>query len=85
MRLLFTDSFIRGYEKLPPAIQKRIDEKLNLLLSSPRHPSLRIKKMKGFEGIWEGRISRGYRFTFQVEGDVYILRKVSTHEILRKP
>ncbi len=85
MRLLFTDSFIRGYEKLPLAIQKRTDEKLNLLLSSPRHPSLRIKKMKGFEGIWEGRISRGYRFTFQVEGDVYILRKVGTHEILRKP
>jgi len=51
MRLLFTDSFIRGYEKLPLAIQKRTDEKLNLLLSNPRHPSLRIKKIKGIEGI----------------------------------
>lgn len=35
--------------------------------------------------IWEGRVTGGYRFTFQIEGDVYILRKVGTHDILKKP
>jgi len=85
MMVYFTDDFTEGYEKLPPPIRKRVDEKLNLLLLDPRHPSLRIKKMKGFEGIWEGRISRSYRFTFQMEEDAYILRKVGTHEIFRKP
>ena len=85
MKLRPTPDFTEQYEKLTPSIQKRTDEKLQLLLIDPRHPSLQIKKMRGFEGIWEGRISRNYRFTFQIEGDTYILRKIGKHEILRKP
>ena len=85
MKLRPTPDFTEQYEKLAPSTQKRTDEKLQLLLIDPRHPSLQIKKMRGFEGIWEGRISRNYRFTFQIEGDTYILRKIGQHEILRKP
>ncbi len=85
MKLRPTPDFTRQYEKLTPPIRKRTDEKLQFLLIELRHPSLQIKKMQGFEGIWEGRISRNYRFTFQMEGDTYILRKVGKHEILRKP
>lgn len=31
------------------------------------------------ERIFEGRISKDYRFTFQIEKDAYILRKVGSH------
>jgi hypothetical protein len=41
--------------------------------------------MKGVGEIWEGRVTTSYRFTFQIEGDTYILRKVGSHEILKKP
>ena len=85
MILQYKKTFNAQYEKLPVPIQKRVDEKLKLLLSDPYHPSLQIKKMKGFEGIWEGRISKGYRFTFQIKGDSYILRKIGKHEVLKKP
>ena len=85
MILHYKKTFKEQYEKLPDPIQKRVDEKLKLLLSDPYHPSLQIKKMKGFEGIWEGRISKGYRFTFQIKGDSYILRKIGKHEVLKKP
>lgn len=85
MKLRPTPDFTKQYGKLTPSIRKRTDEKFKLLLSDPYHPSLQIKKMQGFERIWEGRISRSYRFTFQIEGDTYVLRKVGKHEILRKP
>jgi hypothetical protein len=35
--------------------------------------------------IWEGRITQGYRFTFQIVGDIYLLRRIGTHDILRRP
>lgn len=33
--------------------------------------------------IWEGRITKSYRFTYHTEGDTYILRRVGTHDILK--
>ena len=41
--------------------------------------------MKGHQEIWEGRITRKYRFTFCIKNDVYILRNIGTHDILQKP
>ncbi len=47
--------------------------------------SLKIKKMQDPRGIWEGRITKGYRFTFQMEEDTCILRRLGTHDVLRTP
>ena len=85
MRLFYKKTFTKQYQNLPPVIKKRTGEKLNLLLSNFHHPSLQTKKMKGHEDIWEVKISRSYRFTLQIKGDAYILRKIGKHEILRKP
>jgi len=85
MRLLFTKNFVRNYRRLPKEIQEAVDKQLELLLANSRHPSLNIKKMNDPRGIWEGRVTAGYRFTFQMEDDIYVMRKVGTHDILKKP
>jgi mRNA-degrading endonuclease RelE of RelBE toxin-antitoxin system len=85
MKLFFTYSFIRDYHTLPDQLQKTVDRKLKLFLSNQRHPSLNIKKMQDPRDIWEGRITKGYRFTFQMEGEVCMLRRLGTHDILRTP
>lgn len=85
MRLLFTKNFIRNYRKLPQEIQKAVDKQLELLLTNAQHASLAIKKMNDPRDIWEARGTLAYRFTFQIEGDIYILRKVGSHDILKKP
>ena len=85
MKLLFTKTFIRDYRKLPQRIQKTADKQLELLLSNRNHPSLNIKKMQDPRDIWEGRVTESYRFTFQIKGDTYIMRKIGTHDILKKP
>jgi mRNA-degrading endonuclease RelE of RelBE toxin-antitoxin system len=85
MKLSFTHSFIRDYQALPGNLQKMVDDKLALLNSNPRHPSLCLKKMQDPRNIWEGRITKGYRFTFQWQGDSCILRRLGSHDILKTP
>ena len=85
MKLLFTRTFIKNYSKLPKRIQSATDKQLEYLLSDPEHPSLNIKKMKDPREIWEGRVTESYRFTFQIQGDLYIIRKVGSHDILKNP
>ena len=82
----FSKNFIKDFAKLPATAKGRFEKQLNLLLENPRHPSLRLKKMAGQQiDIWEARISRSMRFTFHVEGNTYILRRIGTHDILQNP
>ena len=85
MKLARTARFARDFRSLPLQIQHRAAKQLQLLIDNPRHPSLRIKKMEGTHDIWEGRITKGYRFTFQVLEDTYLLRRIGAHDILAAP
>ena len=85
MKLLFTRTFIKHYRKLPKRIQSATDKQLEHLLSNPEHPSLNIKKMNDPREIWEGRVTESYRFTFPIQEDIFILRKVGAHDILKNP
>lgn len=84
MRLRTLDTFKSDYQDLPKEIQEQVDKALRLLGQNPRHPSLQIKKVKGTRGIWEGRASLAYRFTFNWESDLITLRRVGTHDILQR-
>lgn len=86
MRIIRLNLFKKDYKKLPPKIQKRADEKIIFLITNPHHPSLKTKKVQGTTEIWEGRITKSIRFTFQIIRDTYILRRIGKHnEVLRKP
>jgi len=85
MKLYPTAAFKKDYQRLPQQIQKRVDKQLGFLLEDPSHPSLGCKKMKDPREIWELRVTYSYRLTFQKVEDVYVLRRVGTHEILQKP
>ena len=85
MKLLFTRTFVRDYRKLPRDIQKLTDKHLELLLSDSRHPSLNFKKVQDPRDIRECRVTTSYRFTLQIADDLYVLRKIGTHDLLRNP
>jgi len=85
MKLLFAKNFVRDYRRLPQEIQKAVDKQLEFLLTDAQHPSLGIKTMNDPRNIWEARATAAHRFTFQIQGDIYILRKVGNHDILEKP
>ena len=56
---------------------------MEYLVRNPRHPSLRVKKLRGTDKF-EIRVSKGYRLTFRFADDVLELRRVGTHDILKK-
>lgn len=83
-KVIWTPLFERDFQDLLVDVQKRAEKAIRLLLQNPRHPSLRSKKMQGLDDIWEASVSMSYRMTYQVAGDTIILRRLGTHDILRK-
>ena len=81
-----SERFKRAFRVLPANIQKKALKAFALFAENPRHPSLQIKKIKGFEAVWEGRIDRQYRFTFHYETPAYgeevicVFRNVDNHD-----
>jgi len=78
-----TSSFLKDYKKLPEEIKPRVNKNLSLLFQNPRHPSLRLKKLKGTDKF-AIRISKGYRMTLRYQDQILELRRVGTHDLLRK-
>jgi len=85
MRIEATHTFIRLYKNLPEEVKQRTKKALEFLETNPAHPSLGHKKMAGQEDIFEIRISKSYRLTYQKIGNTAYLRKVGTHDLLRNP
>ena len=83
MTLRPTARFAADYDALPQQLRQRVDKALGLLLENPRHPSLQVKKMEGYDNRWEGRVTLHYRFTFSIDGDTYVLLRVGTHDLLK--
>jgi mRNA-degrading endonuclease RelE of RelBE toxin-antitoxin system len=85
MKIQTTKTFDKDYDALPEHVKDRTDKQFILLLENPNHPSLRLKKIRGHPDIWEGRITKSYRFTFQISREMYMLRRIGTHDILKTP
>ncbi len=85
MKIKTTRRFDKDYARLSEEIKDMFDQKLKLFFENQNHPSLRVKKMAGHPTIWEASITMQYRFTFEVQNDTYILRRIGTHDILNTP
>jgi len=84
LHILWTPLFRRDFQDLTPDVQVRAERAIRLLAENPRHPSLRSKKMQGVESIWEASVTLSYRITYEVSGETLVLRRIGTHDILRK-
>jgi len=85
MKIQMTRPFDEDYSALPESIKERADKQFIILVENPHHPSLRLKKIKGHPNIWEGGVTKSYRFTFQISREIYLLRRIGTHAILKTP
>lgn len=86
MKVVRSPRFDRAYKKLPEEVKEVFRNKIKLLTQSKfTHPSLRIKKIKGTEYIWEASIDMNHRFTFEKIKNGIKLRVIGKHNILDKP
>lgn len=86
MRIARTENFKRAWKQLSEEQKALARKAIDNLIKDMRYPSLRVKKIRGTENIWEARASRSLRMTFQIEGDIIILRNIGQHnETLGRP
>jgi mRNA interferase RelE/StbE len=84
MNIKAYERFRRAYRELPLDVQRRIDKQVTFLSENMHHPSLRTKKIKGREGIWEARVDYHHRLTFEIVKDTIFLRVVGNHDVVLK-
>lgn len=86
MRVTRLDRFVKEYTKLPERIKSKVHRQLKYLITvGITHPGINVRKMMNEDNLWEMRVDLHYRITFQIHGDLIILRRVGTHEIYRNP
>lgn len=81
MEIKFLPKAEKAYLKLPPHIRQKTQKSIGFLLTNPKHPSLNLKKKKGYENIWEARIDRNYRFTFIKDKELYVILTMGPHDV----
>jgi mRNA-degrading endonuclease RelE of RelBE toxin-antitoxin system len=94
-----TPRFVKAFKALPSSIKAQARKAFLLFQENMSHPSLAIayrspagKRIEGYPGVWSGRISQKYRWTFHFEEDpetgerICVHRVIGEHEdIYRKP
>lgn len=86
MRIARTDSFKKAWSQLTEEQKVLARKAIENTAIDMSYPGLRVKKIKGTEHIWEARVSRSLRMTFQLVGDTIVLRNIGQHdETLGRP
>lgn len=80
MRFLRTQRFKEAYLRLDQVTAARANKALALLAANPRHPSLRLKKVRSSQNVWEAQVDRDHRMTLHIEKDCYVMRKIGKHD-----
>jgi len=79
MKIDFLKNADKEYKSLSPELQKLTKKQLSFLAADLHHPSVRAKKYDEAQDIWQGRISRDYRFYFVTKGDTYYIIGITKH------
>ena len=86
MKITRTARFKKAWKELTDEEKELGRKALRNLAADLRYPALRVKKMQGVEHIWEARVSRSLRMTFEIQRDTIILRNIGRHdETLQRP
>ncbi|MDQ2775471.1 MAG: hypothetical protein M3Y57_11240 [Acidobacteriota bacterium] len=79
MKLRFTEKADKDYAGLPVGIRKALRKQLQFLLGNLKYPSLRAKKYSEALDVWQGRVTRDWRFYFKIDGDEYVILSIIPH------
>ena len=80
MKLFFSERFKKDYKLFSDDIKQLINSKLKILSENPLHPSLRTKKIKGKEDIFEASINMNIRMTWNYYEGKILLRAIGEHD-----
>lgn len=84
LRITYSNRFQKNYSKLQRHEQTQLKNKIKLLSHDPMHPSLRTKRIKGIDDLFETTINMDIRIIWHYEkDDIILLLDVGHHDILK--
>lgn len=72
-KLKYTKEFEKNLKSLSAKEQRMVLNKLRILIENPFYPSLRTKKVQGFDGVFEMSVNMDIRILWKYEKGVIIL------------
>lgn len=84
LKITFTDRFQKHYKSLTETEKKQFKNKLSVFVENPMHPSLRVKKIQGTNGLFEFSVNMDIRVIWFYEGESLVaLVDIGHHDILK--
>ena len=80
MKIYYSELFVQKTAAQNEVVKRALKKKLKLLLENPRHPSLRVKKIKGQNNFFEASITMKIRVTWQYYNDGILLRNLGERD-----
>jgi mRNA-degrading endonuclease RelE of RelBE toxin-antitoxin system len=83
--ILFSNRFKKSFSKLEKQEKRIFYKKLSIFIENHKHPSLRTKKIKGNEILFESSINMSIRviWTYKDENLILML-DIGHHDILKR-
>ena len=72
-KLKYTKDFEKNLKRLSSNEQRSVANKLELMCQNPFYPSLRTKKLQGFDNVFEMSVNMDIRILWRYENGVIIL------------
>lgn len=87
-RIQWTERFKRAYQALSPELQRETEEAIRDLVKEYVPNSRRLAPLGGYKNpkVYVVHVTRNHshKMSFEVDGDLAILRTVDTHKVLDK-
>ena len=84
LTITYTDRFKKHYAKLAGDEKELFRTKLRLFAENPAHPSLRTKRIRGTENLYEFSVNMDIRVIWFYEGEALVaLVDIGHHDILK--
>ena len=85
LKITYSERFQKHYKKLSADEKTPFRKNLDVFADNPLHPSLRTKRIKGTDGLFEFSVNMDIRVIWFYEGDSLVaLVDIGHHDILKK-
>lgn len=64
---------------LPAQVRRQARESYRMFQANPNHPSLKFKKLKGYDDLWSVRINNSYRAVGRWRGETILWFFIGSH------
>ena len=88
MRIRISDELAKELAKIKKRDQKlakQVQKQLEIFSTNPKHPSLRLHKLKGeLKNLWSISVTKSIRLTYLFEDDEAYFVDIGTHDQVYK-